>query len=283
MTALNRRIVECPLTQNKKQMNVSGIGRPPNPMKKTTRLHVANSTAFTLVELLVVIAIIGGLAALAFPAIQRGMNAGRESKMISAMRQVVQANTLFSADNSGRIMALKWDGESTIEGGYVGGNFWGRLYPYLSGMPTVSNQEQLSDQIRKVLRSLYGEQAIKALRTDKGLDTMKGTPFFGPKIYGDTSGLPVPLAFNSYVRGGWNTWVTQAQVGKPGSTIYVTYGRATFSETNGAQYTPLPKNGAVGTSSIYFLPPNKTIAGFLDGGVRYITAPIPANMIKFEP
>jgi len=241
-------------------------------MKKITKLHVADAAAFTLVELLVVIAIIGGLAALAFPVIQRGMNSGREAKSVAAMRQVVQANTLFSADNSGRIMALKWAGESTIEGGYVGGTFWGRLYPYLSGMPTVSDQKQLSDQIKKVLNSLCGSDP----------STMKGTPFYGPRIYHDTSGLPVPLSFNSYVRGGWNGWVTQAQVGKPASTIYVTYGRATFSETNAAQYTPLPKNGAVGTNSIYFLPPNKTIAGFLDGGVRYITAPIPANMINFN-
>ena len=251
-------------------------------MKKTTRLRVDEAAAFTLVELLVVIAIIGGLGALAFPVIQRGMNSGREAKSIAAMRQVLQANTLFSADNSGRIMTVKWPKDPTVSGAWVADEFWGRLYPYLSGKPTVSNQEQLQNEIRKVLRGLFGEQSVKALQTDKGLDTMKGTPFYGPKIYVDSSVLPVPFSFNKYLYE-WGGWVTQARVGKPASTIYVTYGRAIFNETDAAKYTPLPKNGAVGNNSIYFLPPNKTIAGFLDGGVRYITAPIPESMVKFEP
>jgi prepilin-type N-terminal cleavage/methylation domain-containing protein len=239
-------------------------------MKKATKLHVTDAAAFTLVELLVVIVIIGGLAGLAFPVIQRGMNAGGEAKMISAMRQVVQANTLFSADNSGQIMTLKYPGDPTVTGGWVTGTFWGRLYPYLSGMPTVSDQVQLSTQISKVLVRLLGPDP----------KTMKGTPFYGPKIYADGSGLPVPIAFNQYLTK-WGGWVTQAQVGKPASTIYATYGFAMFDES-ALNYQPLQKNQAR-QPGIYYLPPNKTIAGFLDGGVRYITAPIPTNMVKFEP
>ena len=238
-------------------------------MKKTNRLYVADAAAFTLVELLVVIAIIGGLAALAFPAIQRGMNAGREAKMISAMKQVVQANTLFSAENSGQIMTMKYGGDPTITGGWVSGTFWGRLYPYLSGMPTSSDQKQVSDQIKKVINSLYGSDP----------STMKGTPFYGPKIYHDTSGLPVPLAFNSYLTK-WNNWGTQLQVGKIASTIYVTYGFNTFDE-KGLTYQELGKN-QVRQPGIFFLPPNKTIAGFLDGRVAYVTAPIPVSMVNFE-
>jgi hypothetical protein len=148
-------------------------------------------------------------------------------------------------------------------------------------MPTVSTEEQLGNQIRKVLISLYGGQAVKALQKDPGKDTMKGTPFYGPQIYGDLSGLPVPFAFNGnlYV---YNGWVRQPQVGKPASTIYMTYGFGVFSEKNTAQYSPLPKNGARPTNPIFYLPPNKTIAGFLDGGVRYITAPIPTDMVNFN-
>jgi prepilin-type N-terminal cleavage/methylation domain-containing protein len=239
-------------------------------MKKSTKLQVADVAAFTLVELLVVIAIIGALAALAFPVIQRGMNAGREAKMISAMKQVVQANTLFSAENSGQIMTMKYGGDPTITGGWVTGTFWGRLYPYLSGMPTVSDQKQLSIQIKNALNSLYASDP----------STMKGTPFYGPKIYHDTSGLPVPLAFNSYMTK-WGNWVTQPQVGKISSTIYVTYGFNTFDE-KGLTYQELGKNQAR-QPGIFFLPPNKTIAGFLDGRVAYVTAPIPTNMVKFEP
>ena len=239
-------------------------------MKKNTKLHVADAAAFTLVELLVVIGIIGGLAALAFPVMKRGMNAGGEAKMISAMRQVVQANSLFSAENSGQIMTLKYGGDKTLTGGWVTGTFWGRLYPYLSGMPAVSDQKQFSDQIKNVLKSLYGQDP----------DTMRGTPFYGPKIYGDTSGLPVPITFNKYLTQ-WDGWVTQLQVGKPASTIYATYGFAMFDES-ALNYQPLQKNQARQTG-IYYLPPNKTIAGFLDGRVAYVTAPIPTNMVKFEP
>jgi len=241
-------------------------------MKKNTKLHVADAAAFTLVELLVVIGIIGGLAALAFPVMKRGMNAGGEAKMISAMRQVVQANTFFSADNSGQIMTLKYGGDKTLTagGGWVTGTIWGRLYPYLSGMPTVSDQKQLSAQINNVLKSIYGQDP----------STMKGTPFYGPAIYHDTSGLPVPITFNKYLTQ-WDGWVTQLQVGKPASTIYATYGFAMFDES-ALNYQPLQKNQARQTG-IYYLPPNKTIAGFLDGRVAYVTAPIPTNMVKFEP
>ena len=244
---------------------------PPTHMKKNSRLHVAESAAFTLVELLVVIAIIGGLAALALPVIQRGMNSGREAKSVAAMRQVVQANTLFSADNSGQIMTLKYGGDRTLTagGGWVAGTFWGRLYPYLSAALNISDQRELSTQIKMVLNSLYGSDP----------STMKGTPFYGPKIYHDTSGLPVPITFNMYLTK-WDGWVTQLQVGKPASTIYATYGFAMFDES-ALNYQPLQKNQARQTG-IYYLPPNKAIAAFLDGRVGYITAPIPKSMVKFE-
>jgi hypothetical protein len=200
------------------------------------------------------------------------MNAGRESKSVAAMRQVLQANTLFSADNSGQIMTLKYGGDKTITGGWVAGTFWGRLYPYLSGAPSLSDQKQLSAQIsNNVLNSLFGQNP----------GTMKGTPFYGPKIYHDTSGLPVPFAFNKYLTK-WDGWVTQLQVGKPASTIHMTYGRNVFDDADAAQYTELPKNNAQPVNDIFYLPPNKTIAGFLDGRVGYITAPIPVNMFNFE-
>ena len=40
--------------------------------------------------------------------------------------------------------------------------------------------------------------------------TMRGTPFEEPQIYGDTSGLPVPFAFNKYLSkyDGWVEYLT---------------------------------------------------------------------------
>jgi hypothetical protein len=91
----------------------------------------------------------------------------------------------------------------------------------------------------------------------------------------------VPLAFNRYLSEQKDIiWVTQLQVGQPASTIYATYGFARFDET-GLTYKTLAKNGAR-QPGIFYLPPNKAIAGFLDGRVGYITAPIPESMVKFE-
>lgn len=238
---------------------------PPLPLRADTR-------AFTLVEILVVVAIIGILAALAFPSLQRVMRSGGEAKAVAAMKSVLQAHSAFSADNFGQIMTLKYAGDPALAGqGWVAGTFWGRLQPYFSDSPRISNQAQLAAKIKADLQRLFGGDP----------DTMKGTPFEGPKIYHDTSGLPVPFAFNRYLQK-WNGWVTQLQVAKPASTIYATYGFAMFDEADAASYTELPKNGARPENNIFYLPPNRTIAGFLDGHVESLTAPIAQEMVKFE-
>jgi len=232
----------------------------------------AKARAFTLVEILVVVAIIGVLAALAFPVLQRVMRSGGEAKSVAAMKSLLQAHSAFSADNFGQIMTLKYPGDSTLAGqGWVAGTFWGRLQPYFSDSPRISNQTQLQQKIMADLKRLFGGDP----------DTMKGTAFEGPKIYKDTSGLPVPFAFNRYLNK-WNGWVTQLQIAKPASTIYVTYGFAMFDEQDAARYQELPQNGARPDNNIFYLPPNRTIAGFLDGHAESIAAPIPENMVKFE-
>lgn len=110
---------------------------------------------------------------------------------------------------------------------------------------------------------------------------MKGTAFEGPKIYNDTSSTPIPFGFNKYLMK-WGTWVTQLQITKPSSTIYATYGFGSFDEKKAAEYVELATGGARPESSIFWLPPNRTIAGFLDGRVQYVTAPIAEEMVKFE-
>jgi len=59
---------------------------------------------FTLVELLVVISIIGLLAGLAIPAISSGMNKAKEGTKLSNLRGIYQACTLWSSENSGRVV-----------------------------------------------------------------------------------------------------------------------------------------------------------------------------------
>ena len=59
---------------------------------------------FTLVELLVVISIIGLLGGLAIPAISSGMNKAKEGTKLSNLRGIYQACTLWSSDNSGRVV-----------------------------------------------------------------------------------------------------------------------------------------------------------------------------------
>jgi len=182
--------------------------------------------AFTLIELLVVIAIVAVLAALGFPALQSVMRSGGEAKSVAAMKSLLQAHTAFSSDNFGRIMTLKYAGDPTLSGqGWVAGTFWGRLQPYFSDSPRISNQAQLAAKIESDLKRLFGGDP----------NTMKGTPFEGPKIYHDTSGLPVPFAFNKYL-SKWGSWVTQLQIPKPASTIYATYGFAMFDEQDAQTY-----------------------------------------------
>ena len=59
---------------------------------------------FTLVELLVVISIIGLLGGLAIPAISSGMNKAKEGTKLSNLRGIYQACTLWSSENSGRVV-----------------------------------------------------------------------------------------------------------------------------------------------------------------------------------
>lgn len=245
-------------------------------MKTKIRAFQAEASAFTLVEVLVVVAIIGILVAILFPTIQGIRKSGGEAKSLAVMKSVLQGCALYAADNNGQINTLKWETDP-LERPWVGGTFWGRVAPYLFSMPRITDQKQMQTYLLEQLKRLFG--------TDPR--TMKGTPFEGPKIYGDTAAVGLPFAFNKYLyefyKPGINDgWVTQLQVATPASTIYMTYGSAMFDEEDAATYTELPKNGAKTVNNIYFLPPNKTIAGFLDGRVEILTAPIPEKMVKID-
>jgi prepilin-type N-terminal cleavage/methylation domain-containing protein len=232
-------------------------------------------TAFTLIEVLIVVAIVGILAALSVPMLQTMRKSAAESKLVAAMRQVLLADTQYGNENNGQIATLRYAGENLIlnpGGRWVGNTFWGKLQPFLFPEITTTNQTQLQQAIHAQLGRLFGSG---------NPDRMTGTPLEGARIYRDTSGLPVPFAFNRYLMP-WNSEVRLLSVHSPPSTILITYGRASFSETDAQAYAPMALEGQTPVNNIYYLPSKKAIAGFLDGRVEFLTPPIPDKNIRID-
>lgn len=64
------------------------------------RLTINRQDAFTLVEIMIVVAIIGMLAAIAIPNLRKAINTSQANACIINMKQVDNAITQFSAENS---------------------------------------------------------------------------------------------------------------------------------------------------------------------------------------
>lgn len=229
---------------------------------------------FTLIELLVSITIIAILAAIIFGVTGKVRASAQQTTAMSALRQVGTANLAYAGENYGGINMLRDDGEKQQEGGpnaWVSNTFWGRAQPYLFAGIEKKEQKQHQLAILAGLQSLFSSPDLK---------TMAGTPFSGVRSYGDLSGLPVPLAFNSRIRPAWNQPNTRlTSVERPGGTIYCTFGRYFVDESHALASEPLPSPDER-RRSIYYLPNGKFIACFLDGRVE--TLDVPASKELFD-
>ena len=221
---------------------------------------------FTIGELLVAITIMVVLVVLAFGAIGKVRESARQSIAMTSLKQVGAANLAYAAENNGRINMMRDSGESQQEGGpnaWASNTFWGRAQPYLFGHEG-GDQRILQQNILQSLKDLFNTTDPK---------TMEGTPFHGPKIYADLSGLPVPFAFNVRIRPPWNQRSTPlASINQTSNIVYCFYGRYFVDETAAAVSEELvitPEK-----RRIYYLPNGKMIACFLDGRVETLAPPL---------
>lgn len=231
-----------------------------------------SATGFTLVELLVTIVVIAALAALAFTMTGKIRTKAQQANATTALRQVAGASVAYSIENNGDINTMRWAGDSKEGGGgkWVINTFWGRMEPYLFTDAAVPNQQNLKKELGRRLDSLFNSPDS---------DTMAGTFLSGAKIYHDTSGLPVPLAFNRNLYQ-WNNFVKTSTLGDPARVLYATYGFDFFNEEHGKKYAPIPLNNSVPSNKIYYTDSRQAITSFLDGHVEMLSPPISQRLYK---
>lgn len=240
--------------------------------KTTTQTSLTNPTpafgrGFTLLELLVSITIIIVLAAVVFVVTGKIKAKAQQANAMSSLRQVAAFNMAYSTENNGDINTMRWGGDPKEGGGnkWVSNTFWGRLQPYLFPDLTETNQKKLAAEI---------EQRLDQLFNTSDSDTMAGTVISGARIYHDTSGLPVPIAFNTNLHK-WGTFLKVSSFGDPSLVLYATYGFGFFTKAHGQAYTPMPRDNSMPENKIYYLDNRQALAAFLDGRVDMISPPMP--------
>lgn len=227
---------------------------------------------FTLVELLVVIVIIAVLAAVAIYATRGVREKANQVKALNSIRQVGAAGAAYSAENSGDINTLLYDGDARLTGGYISKSYWGRLSPYIFTGINVANNKSSATEIK---------QALNAVLATTDCSKMTGTFQQTVKIYHDTSGLPVPFAFNGYVQD-WNKFRKTSSF-DAAQTIYFTYGFSNFTESKGSDYTKLPDSGETRIPGIHYFRNKTAVFAFLDGHTEIISPPIPKRRLTSAP
>lgn len=241
----------------------------PVPLRKQSPCLKAG---FTLVELLVVIVIIAVLASVAIFATRGVRKKAMQVNAMSALREIAAGSIAYAAENNGDINTMRWAGDPKEGGGgqWVSNTFWGRLQPYLFADVSETNQNMLKKELSFRLDRLFKS-------TDA--DTMAGTFVYGAKIYHDTSGLTVPVGFNSNLHQ-WGKFLKVSSFNDPSQVIYFTYGFGFFNEEDGKSYAPVPSDKSMPKNNIYYFD-NKTMAAlFLDGHMEILNPPIPKR--RFE-
>jgi len=229
---------------------------PAVPSKRTP--DTANR-AFTLVEILIVIAIVGILAALGYPAVQKGVQAANSAKCVANLRTIGLAAQQFANDNNGRI--LTWgDGNSTP-------------FPrWMQGLaPTLGNTGPEAQWTGATLETIYRPLACPCI----------------PGAYRwPSSASPYTYAANSFYNPDWG-WpeFRRLNFDKPGSTIYLVDGWATFATFPGQdivdQGWPPPAFPPPSMPNAVLFPhQGKCNALFLDGHVESFSKRIPAKYIR---
>ena len=242
----------------------------PQPQKFPRR--VTHSTGFTLVELLVVIVIIAVLASVVMVMTRKIRTSAQQVNALSTLRQVGTFHIGYAAENSGDINTMRFDGDSKNGGPgvWVSNTLWGRFQSFIFADSPPTDQKQLGKQINQRLDQLFNTPDA---------NRMVNTVISGSKIYHDTSGLPVPLAFNKMI-SIYGQVSKLSSISDPAQVLYATYGFSIFTEANGKSYVPRPLDGSTPKNNIYYLENRKALAIFLDGHVEALTAPISSRSFQ---
>ena len=214
---------------------------------------------------MVTIVIVAALAAITLAVTGKMRKKAAKVTAINALRDVASANAGYSTENFGNINTLKWAGDPEEGRPFVGNSFWGRFQEFLFVGATATNQKKLKEQINQGLDQMFNTSDA---------DTMTGTAFKGTKVYHDSSGLPVPIGFNSKLYQ-WGNFVKLSQLKDPGNTIYAAYGFGMFDQADGQSYVEMRTDGSKPDCNIHYFDDKKALVAYLDGRVEFVSPPMP--------